>query len=469
MFKFRNSYPIYRYYRILVIFVLSVACIVATIILQHYCLLFLVLYAAGVLAVVAYQSPSLPLSKNLLSDFVEVLGRMHNLSSEREFLQLAMSVLRLVNLRVTDFRLFVDKGFGVYEIVGEGVLGEKRKIEKNKFPIFRFLETSKVRVSFIRLRNVTFFPKEVSDSVREIMREFNAEFLVPIYSPNSEVVGLVLFRAESGGSRKLFYLSQFLNVIGLIFKAVSDTEKRKALEEDMRIASQIQRRIIPTDYITNSWFESYGIYIPAYNVSGDYLDIIEGKRGFSFVVGDVAGKGVSAGLVSIMVKAILNSTEITPKSLTKVAKDLNYYVYKWFYDEESILTFLTLFIGNYIPSRGKLYYLNAGHVPCAVVKPKEIFLIPSNSRPLGLFESVKIRRGTISISSGDILVLYTDGLIEQIDRRGREFGISRVKEVLQSSRGLTPKEIVEKLVSKFNEFSQKEPNDDVCILAVKFR
>ncbi len=433
-------------------------------------ILFTAYFLVVIMTLMLYKKKFI-LKKDLLSEFVEIVFvKMYDSPNRKEFFEVVNEIFKILGINTECITVLFNFDKPHYEVLGTNIKGiEKTILKKEKILLSNFIESYKTRLPFVDLKNTTLLPIDVFENSKEIMKKFNSNFLIPIYSPNFDLVGMVLFKSEKVKFSILFYLSQFINIVSTMFKAISENEKKKIIEEDMKIASQIQSKLVPVDYITNNWFESYGIYIPAYNIGGDYLDIIEKNNSFFFAIGDVSGKGVSAALVSIMVKTILNSTEINSNNITKVIKNVNHYIYKWFYDDESILTFLTLFAGNYLPSSRKFYYINAGHIPPILIRSNELILLSSNSRPIGIFEKYNPKREVIEIIKDDILVLYTDGLIEQIDSRGREFGINRLKEILTKLKNANSKEIVEELYKRLKEFSQERIDDDVCILVVKFK
>lgn len=433
--------------------------------------IFFLIYSFTIMFFVIFYNFFLSLGKNILSSFVEIVfNRMYGIMSKLEFFAVIKDIFKVLGVNVSNLMVFVDLGKGYYELIGS----DDRNISistlsESEVGLHKYIETSKVRIPFVDINNTTLLPRSIFENTRVLLDRLKVNILIPIYSPNFQLIGLVLFYSSNVKFKNMFYLSQFINIVALMFKTINDTEKKKVLEEDIKIASQIQNKLIPTDYISNKWFESYGVYIPAYNIGGDYLDIIKRGNNFSFAVGDVSGKGISAGLVSMMVKAILNTSDITSKTLVKVVRNVNYYIFRWFYDQENILTFLTLFLGVYVPDKSRLFYVNAGHVPCMLVKNKEVISLSASVRPLGLFEKIHIERKEIEVESGDILVLYTDGLIEQIDKRGREFGINRLREILLEIRMFEPRDMVEFILRRLREFSKEELDDDVCILVVKFR
>ncbi|MGB9621906.1 MAG: PP2C family protein-serine/threonine phosphatase [Brevinematia bacterium] len=410
---------------------------------------------------------------NVFSEMIELIfTKMYDYPNQEEIFSIIQRSFKISGINYSNITVLLELfNENYYEVIGtqnKNLLS--KRIEKEKLLLYEYIKTSKIRIPFIDKNNTTLVPYEVFENVKEYFIEFESNFLIPFYTPNYDLIGLVLFKSEKVTFSKIFYLSQFLNIVSLMFRTINETEYRKTIEEDIKIASEIQKKLTPYNYIENEDFESYGIYIPAYNIGGDYLDIIENSKNYTFVIGDVSGKGISAGLVTMIVKTIINSSEISPKNIQQVIHKINKYLYKWFYDEENILTFITLLIVVFNPQKKKIYFSNSGHPPGIIIRENgEIYQLKANSRPLGLFEKIKPVKESINLKSKDLLLLYTDGLIEQIDNRGREFGTKRVEEIVKENFYKTPKEIIDKIISELRDFSKSTLSDDVCLLAVKFK
>ncbi|MCX8097242.1 MAG: serine/threonine-protein phosphatase [Spirochaetes bacterium] len=457
--------------RVAILLIYSLVFLILISVFKDYSTIVFLVYVVSILIMVYGYRLNFAVSKDVMINFVElVFTKMYDFPNRRDFLNVIKNVFKVVDIKANDILLFIDNGKGTYGLVEGEKSSYIREIAKEDIMITKFISSTKAMIPFVDLKNTTLIPREVFDNSKEIITQVSSNYMIPIYSPNYDVLGLVFFNSDKVSFKKLFYLSQFINILGMMFKTVEDAERRKVLEEDIRIASQIQSKLIPTDYISNSWFESYGVYIPAYNIGGDYLDIISMGKRFTFAIGDVSGKGISAGIVAMMVKAILNSTDINNKNITRVMKNLNSYIYRWFYSEENILTFMTLLILNYVPERRIIHYTNTGHVPGILVrKSNKVELLSADAKPLGLFSNINIKKKSVEVNQGDLLLLYTDGLIEQMDVKGSEFGIPRLKEILLETKHLEPREIVDNILKHLREFSKQELDDDICILVIKFR
>jgi serine phosphatase RsbU (regulator of sigma subunit) len=477
------------YLPVLVFVIVSLILSITVILLPTYSIPIFLAYAILSISFAIYITLSNKPAENTYSSFIEYLfSSIYNVSQKKDIYYIVKNSFLSNGINVGDVFVFLEDETGnlrlrsehlkgehlrAEHLKGEHIKGEKVSISsiiKSELEFIRFVKSSKYRIPFVNKRNTTLLPYSVFNEILNYFESLNTNIMIPIYTPTNDVVGLVFANIERVGIKNLIYLSKLLNIVLLSFREIELSEKRRILEEDLKIAVDLQRKLIPSNFVNTEFFDSYGFYKPAYQIGGDYIDIIESSENFIFAVGDVAGKGVSAALVTMIVKSVLNSTDIKVKNFQSSIERLNNFIYNWFYDQESTMTFITLLTTIFIPKKKLLYYINAGHVPGIIVSSDgNVRELKSTSTPVGLFEKLKPKIGTISIKKGDIMVLYTDGLIEQIDKRGREFGIKRLTSVITSHLNESPEEIIRHITEEFEKFSDSEANDDIAILVAKFK
>lgn len=472
------------YLLILVFVIVSLILSITVISLPTYSIPIFLAYAILSISFAIYITLSNKPAENTYSSFIEYLfSSIYNVSQKKDIYYIVKNSFLSNGINVGDVFVFLEDETGNLRLrsehlkgehlKGEHIKGEKVSISsiiKSELEFIRFVKSSKYRIPFVNKRNTTLLPYSVFNEILNYFESLNTNIMIPIYTPTNDVVGLVFANIERVGIKNLIYLSKLLNIVLLSFREIELSEKRRILEEDLKIAVDLQRKLIPSNFVNTEFFDSYGFYKPAYQIGGDYIDIIESSENFIFAVGDVAGKGVSAALVTMIVKSVLNSTDIKVKNFQSSIERLNNFIYNWFYDQESTMTFITLLTTIFIPKKKLLYYINSGHVPGIIVSSDgNVRELKSTSTPVGLFEKLKPKIGTISIKKGDIMVLYTDGLIEQIDKRGREFGIKRLTSVITSHLNESPEEIIRHITEEFEKFSDSEASDDIAILVAKFK
>jgi len=244
--------------------------------------------------------------------------------------------------------------------------------------------------------------------------------------------------------------------------------ERKRLDKELEIAGIMQKKLVPEGLKSTVNFEIYGRYIPAMEVSGDYYDCIEvDENHLLFVVGDVSGKGVPAGLFMIMARTFLQSIIQTDQKLEKIIEKLNNYLA--FNSEPGM--FLTLFTGLLDTRNGNIEYVNAGHLPPYIKRANgSIEELEIGNMICGIFQGISFNPGTTNLNEGDTIVVFTDGVTEAQNKNGDLFGEETMKKVFEERCGseMTSERQVEEILSAVNEFAGGAPqSDDITVLAIR--
>ena len=262
--------------------------------------------------------------------------------------------------------------------------------------------------------------------------------------------------------------------------------EHQLLQEQLRIARQVQSRLFPQKLPEIPTLNYSGICQPAGEVGGDYYDVLKvSSTQFCLAVGDISGKGISAALLMASLQALLRShASQTTENLAVVVTEVNRLLCSM--TEES--RFATLFCAVYDDSTRELTYVNAGHNPPLLFRPgvsaADIQPVPASSSPgassngilrlegggavLGMFPEGSYRQRSLFLVPGDTLVIYTDGITEAQDNRGREYGEERLTEMVRSRISLSPVELQNQLLDSVKEFAGEVPlTDDLTLLLVK--
>jgi sigma-B regulation protein RsbU (phosphoserine phosphatase) len=216
---------------------------------------------------------------------------------------------------------------------------------------------------------------------------------------------------------------------------------QRALEQDLELAARIQRGLLPKpDVRFDGWEVAYH-YQPAGPVSGDYCDLVPGDGGeVYFLVGDVAGHGVSAALLMSHLSAMLRTLISVGLPLDQLMERAS----RVFCESTLPTHYATLACGRARPS-GEVEVCNAGHPPPLVVREGAIDRIDATGLPLGLFCSAQFTSRTVRLAAGETLLLYSDGLLEAQSPSGEPFGLDRVFGCAGRSRWPAPKALLEAL------------------------
>lgn len=245
----------------------------------------------------------------------------------------------------------------------------------------------------------------------------------------------------------------------------SALEKAK-LEQEMKIAAEIQRALLPKPEHRGAFFEAAGSTIPCRSIGGDFFDVIDLPGGvFGFALGDVAGKGPPAALLSAMVQGIIAAQTTSTDGPSTTLARVNHAMIR----RAVAARYATMFYGV-LAADGRLAYCNAGHNPPVVVGRSGIRRLDEGGPPLGLFEALSYQEGTLRLDPGDIVVVFSDGVSEALNPAGDEFGDDRIIDVAGRLSAGEPSTVLDTLFAEVRQFAAGAPQaDDVTALVVAYR
>lgn len=249
--------------------------------------------------------------------------------------------------------------------------------------------------------------------------------------------------------------------------------EQERLQKEMQVAQEIQQTLLPSDFPEVEGYEISSYYAAAKEVGGDYYDFVEvDKDTLGIVVADVSGKGVPGSLVMTMIRTALRTEARGVKDAAEVLSRVNDFVV----NDMKKGMFVTLFYVIIDSKRRKLNYASAGHNPMILYrasKNKTFYLNP-HGFPIGislpdknLFRNT-ITSDTISLAEDDILLIYTDGITEAMNRKRALFGEERFLDVIRNHGTLPPNAFVNCLHEEILSFTEGNPqNDDITLVAIK--
>lgn len=253
-----------------------------------------------------------------------------------------------------------------------------------------------------------------------------------------------------------------------VYKDMTEQRKIQEHEIELEVASIVQRRLFPAAPPNIPGYDLAGMVFPAEATSGDYYDFVPMADGsLAIVVADVTGHGLGPALVMAETRAYLRSLALTTSDLVQVTSTVNDFLAADL-DERFFVTMLLIRLD---PASGHMRYVNAGH-PCGYVigSTGEITAeMESTCMPVGLFKDrwQCVERALI-LGQGELAVLVTDGVLESEAPDGSEFGSERLLDVVTENRHRPAREIIERIYSAIQEFSQRETQlDDVTIVICK--
>ncbi len=242
-------------------------------------------------------------------------------------------------------------------------------------------------------------------------------------------------------------------------------EKRK-LEDEIALARHIQNSLLPSSPPRLPGMEIAVETRPCRQVGGDYFDFLTTKKGdLGIAIGDISGKGMPAALLMSSLQASLRAEVENGHPIQDSMRLVNSLLFKSTSPEK----FVTLFYGELNPHQRTLAYCNAGHnYPLLVHPTGRVDRLEKGGTILGAFPDVQYEVGKAQLSRGDLLILYTDGVTEALNQREEEYGEERLLSSVVDHRGLSPREIKEKIINGVERFSSPAPlYDDLTIMVLK--
>ena len=244
-----------------------------------------------------------------------------------------------------------------------------------------------------------------------------------------------------------------------------ETLEKARIEHELRIAAEIQRALLPEGTHNGAFFEASGTSVQARAIGGDFYDFLEMSDGtFGFLVGDVAGKGPAAALLTSKIMGLFSAFATSGSEPADTMAHIN-----------RVLTrraigarYATAMYGRLAPS-GELVYCSAGHNAALVNGAAGLRRLEADGMPVGLFDFAAYESSCVTLGPGDTVVLYSDGVTEAHNVAGEEFGEERLVSVLQAHYGSSASDILTRIIDAVQAFAHgAEQYDDVTALVVRY-
>jgi len=251
-----------------------------------------------------------------------------------------------------------------------------------------------------------------------------------------------------------------------------ELDKKARLASELEVAQTIQRRFTPQDKPLIPRVNLKGVYFPAYEVGGDYLDYFQTDNGnWVVVIADVSGKGIPAALVMTMLRSTFRAEARYEKSAKKLMCAVNDLMSADL-DDKSFVTALCLIIE---PDGKSMSYARAGHPPLLLQRGnnggKPISMNPKGLA-LGMVEGKdfadRMEEVTMELAFGDRFLIFTDGLLEAMDADRKFYGLARLLKIISGDRIHEPEIVLKRILDDVRVFTRNEPyHDDLTMLAME--
>ncbi|MFD2200008.1 GAF domain-containing SpoIIE family protein phosphatase [Shivajiella indica] len=372
---------------------------------------------------------------------------------------------------------YADAGWLELRNDEESVFMHERYIgKKNLEPLFDLINETKPFVNF-KWENESnenkVFQGKIPDS------SYKSALMVPLVVNQKTIGRIYLVKEVKDGFNK-----EMVNIISTFvgqacisvenYRLLNEAIKNERYKEELKIAQRVQRSLLPDTLHHDETFDICGFSIAADEVGGDYYETQKlGENKYVLIIGDVSGKGTSAAFNMSQMKGIFHSlVQLQPKpsdflmmanNALSQCLEKNHFITTSYYIIDTEKKLIT--------------YSRAGHCPTLFFNhnKQESEYLNIEGMGLGMLRNnlykKYVHEKTFSFQAGDILVLYTDGIVEAKNSKGIEFGYERLKAVLNASADLEVEQIQNKIVQEVYKFigKNKIADDDYSLMIIKFK
>ncbi|GJM28083.1 MAG: hypothetical protein DHS20C17_07180 [Cyclobacteriaceae bacterium] len=308
--------------------------------------------------------------------------------------------------------------------------------------------------------------------------EFKSVLIYPLTVQHEKIGSMVLLKEVSDG-----FNNDVINIVNTFgnqaavsienYRLLQSAIENERYREELNIAKRVHESLLPSTLESNDSFDITAYSKPADEVGGDYFDTHRiSKHKFALIIGDVSGKGTSAAFNMSQMKGVFHSLaqiDLDPGEFVIKAND----ALGRCLERTSFIT-LSYFILD--TEAGVIKFSRAGHCPALYYHKDQskVEFLKSKGLGLGIIRNKEycnyVEVNQLSYKSGDVLVLYTDGVIEAKDHKNREFGYDRLKQIVQNNSQSSVDSIQEAIIKGLREFTQEdEIEDDFTTMILKFR
>lgn len=277
---------------------------------------------------------------------------------------------------------------------------------------------------------------------------------------------------------RLIVLTVIVAIVNALKSALENQyeAERRGIQKEFEIASEVQMRLLPSETPDYPRLDFGFFYQPARNVGGDYYDFIPfNPERLGLAVGDVSGKGLSSALLMASLQGLVRTNlAVRNGDVAPFMTELNHSLYKLSGSDR----YATLFFALVDVSNQTLHYVNAGHNPPLLFRngtspaqgPSTTESLERGGLPIGILAGSQYRSEQVRVHEGDVLVAYTDGVVEALNPRQEEFGEEPLRDIVRSSLSLSAAGICKRIVEALQAFVAESPQwDDITVVVMKLK
>lgn len=424
------------------------------------------------------------------------MSNVEKLQAENKQLQLAINELKILN----DVATTISSVQSVDEIIDQIVMkcikhigveeGTVNLLEQNAegenfHTMVRHKDSSGVKVPYRMdaglkgwmLKNRTSF---LSNDLRKDDRfqflsedeyPFTSILCVPLIVKGEMMGYLAVFNKRNGDftneDRRLLSIigSQSAQIIENA-RLLEEEKRLISLQEELNMASEIQRKLLPDAAPEISGYQLFATNIPAKSVGGDYYDFVPiSEDRLAFCIADITGKGMPAAMLMANLQATFRSQVLINDDCAVCITRTN----KLLYRSTESTKFATMVYGALDPKTGQIKYTNGGHdCPILFKKNEEPFHVESTGLILGIFEDSDYTQETIQLEPGNLLLLFSDGITEAMNSEMEMYGTERLQNLVQNNFEMPVSEIGSLILDDIRKHAEgTTQSDDITLMLIK--
>lgn len=242
--------------------------------------------------------------------------------------------------------------------------------------------------------------------------------------------------------------------------------EKELLDKQLSLARDVQMHLLPQAAPRVPGYDIAGVCIPTEEIGGDYYDFLplpHGKLGL--VVADVSGHGIAAALAMSAFRVLLRTHAQGKLSLEKIARAIN----QELPESTGGRHFITMVYGVLDPGKDALTLVSCGHPsPCLLHQDSTCDFVSINGPAFGIYQNVSYQPAQVALSQDDILLMYTDGVVEIENQAGEAFGMARLAKLVRDNRDLNAADLIQRVIDATRAFSGSELYlDDFTLVIAK--
>ncbi len=394
----------------------------------------------------------------LLTTLFEMSRDFSNLLSKKE-------IIKMLSFHLMG-QLMVNR-FAIFQI-------ENNKIEDAYINRFEELEDISFLNRMTRIKEpVVCNNSNFGENFTEYCKKYNINVIAPMFIQGNPKALLVIGK-KMNGSEFTDENLQFIEALGNTAISTLESERlfkeeieKKKLENELNLALDIQKNLLPKNVPNVKYFEIHGISLPSRHVGGDYYDFIKLDENRTIVaIADVSGKGMPAALLMANVQAALRVIAPLGLPLREIVQRLNKIVYL----NTSSDKFVTFFMGILDSEHKTFEYINAGHNPPFILHSDlHIEHLTAGGLILGFMDDpFEYEQAVVKLEQDSVICMFTDGITEALNTSNLEYGDERLQELVRDIRKFPVEEMLKIIVEDVQQFAiGTQQFDDITLIGVK--